>query len=452
MEVDPQQYYAGAKVCNDLADAIHSALQENDVKLRTCASAAGSDETGKEWATKYNARLEEFYMLVYDSLIPALDNYSGILDQGGYNWALANYEARHDKSGHQPPAKPGIRPYNTRKLGLVHVVNGPGNGLKDGTIGLVNQIGIPVPDGDTDELQQVADAWKSLATQKSEALRGPLANLTKAFGTSNSPDAPDVVDDLLDLQSVVEEAIGMFTELGDMVQDQKNDVDHLRKELLVTALEALALEVGTKAVLSFASSFCTFGLAAAVGAAAIAASVAKWGPRIAKIIREWNDAKKLRQAAKQARDLKSASKKSDDIKDRSKTSTESRDKDSGTPGPKKPSGRYSGGVEKVNKADPDADKLAQRIGGESRVKFKNDPDGREFDVVSDQHIGQAKPANFTLNKSFRDQARATFEAAQDSGRKVYYHFDGPPGPGVTEKLKEYSSRYGVEVVIDTTPF
>ncbi|MCP2289126.1 hypothetical protein ACFYT3_18695 [Nocardia amikacinitolerans] len=318
MQVDPQQYYSAARVCIDLADAIHSALQENDAKLRTCGKAAGSDETGKEWATSYNSRIEEFYALTYNSLIPALDNYAGILDQGGYNWALANYNASHDKTGQNPPDKPGPRQRNTRRLGLINVANGPGNGLKDGVIGLVNSIGILVPDGDTDELQFVADAWRALANSKADALMAPLNNLSKTFGTSNSPDAPDIVDDLLDLQSVVEDVVGMFTELADMVQDQKNDVDHLRKELLVTALEAVATEVGTRAVLAFAGSFVTFGLAAAVGTAAIAASVAKWGPRIATIIRDWNQAKKLRQAAKNAKDLRDTAKKSDDIKNRPK--------------------------------------------------------------------------------------------------------------------------------------
>ena len=114
--------------------------------------------------------------------------------------------------------------------------------------------------------------------------------------------------------------------------------------------------------------------------------------------------------------------------------------------------RYSGDLEKVAKADPDADKLAERLGGESRVKFKNDPDGREFDAVSDEYVAQAKPKDFVINKKARDQAKATFEAAKQTGKKVYYHFDGPPDPGVTRKLQEYAERYGVEVVIDTKPF
>ena len=81
---------------------------------------------------------------------------------------------------------------------------------------------------------------------------------------------------------------------------------------------------------------------------------------------------------------------------------------------------------KVSKPDPDADALAQRIGGESRVRFSNDPDGREFDAVSDQYVAQAKPADFVVNKKFRVQAKATFEAAQQSGLRVL-SFSGASG-------------------------
>ncbi|WP_280394804.1 restriction endonuclease fold toxin [Nocardia brasiliensis] len=114
--------------------------------------------------------------------------------------------------------------------------------------------------------------------------------------------------------------------------------------------------------------------------------------------------------------------------------------------------QYSGDLQKVNKPDAGADKLAERIGGQSRMKFSNDPDGREFDVVSDEFIGQAKPGGQQLGSAFRNQGKESFEAAQATGRKVYYHFDSEPGPGVINKLYEYSARYGVEVVIDTTPF
>ncbi|MFZ5863011.1 MAG: polymorphic toxin-type HINT domain-containing protein, partial [Nitrospirota bacterium] len=114
--------------------------------------------------------------------------------------------------------------------------------------------------------------------------------------------------------------------------------------------------------------------------------------------------------------------------------------------------RYSGRLLRVPKGDPQADLLAARLGGTSRVKFENDPLGREFDVVSNAYIGQVKPALKQIGSDFRSQAKATFEAAKETGRKVYYKFDGEPTPEVIRKLKEYSARYDVELVIDTARF
>lgn len=113
--------------------------------------------------------------------------------------------------------------------------------------------------------------------------------------------------------------------------------------------------------------------------------------------------------------------------------------------------RYSGELQKVNKPDAAADALAERLGGESRMKFDSDPIGREFDAISDEYVAQTKPALQQVNKKVRDQMKATFEAAEQTGRKVYYHFEGEPAQSVIDKLHEYSQRYGIEVHIDTDP-
>ncbi|WP_339364313.1 restriction endonuclease fold toxin, partial [Vallitalea maricola] len=114
-------------------------------------------------------------------------------------------------------------------------------------------------------------------------------------------------------------------------------------------------------------------------------------------------------------------------------------------------GRFSGELVKVNKPDAGADALAKRLNGQSRMKFSNDPKGKEFDAISDIFIGETKPALQTYNKSVRNQMKAAFEAAQQTDRKVYYHFEGQPAQSVIDKLYEYSNRYKIEVIIDTKP-
>ncbi|MGZ0199844.1 putative T7SS-secreted protein [Streptomyces sp. RM1] len=110
-----------------------------------------------------------------------------------------------------------------------------------------------------------------------------------------------------------------------------------------------------------------------------------------------------------------------------------------------------GSLVKVNKPDPAADALAERLGGESRVKFEHDPKGREIDAISDDYVAQSKPGGMQMGSALRNQAKATFEYAIQSGRTPYFHFDGEPGPGVIAKLQEYGRRYGIQPVIDTKP-
>lgn len=73
---------------------------------------------------------------------------------------------------------------------------------------------------------------------------------------------------------------------------------------------------------------------------------------------------------------------------------------------------------------------------------------REFDVVSDKYIGQAKPGLRSLGQSERNQAKATFEAAKQTEREVYYEFESQPSQQVIEKLREYEQRYKVKLNID----
>ena len=115
------------------------------------------------------------------------------------------------------------------------------------------------------------------------------------------------------------------------------------------------------------------------------------------------------------------------------------------------SNQYSGDLIKVDSPDAAADALAERIGGKSRVKFSNDPSAREFDVISDKYIAQAKPDLKGYGKSWRKQTKATFEAAKQTDKIPYFQFEGEPSPDIIKKIQEYSERYGIDYVIDTKP-
>ncbi len=114
---------------------------------------------------------------------------------------------------------------------------------------------------------------------------------------------------------------------------------------------------------------------------------------------------------------------------------------------------YSGDLIKVGKPDPQAEKLfAQRFkDGETCVHFSNDPFKKEFDIITKDYIVETKPALRSIKQDFRDQAKAIFEAAKQTGRKVYFHFNGKPCADVINKLEKYERRYGIKLVIDTKP-
>ncbi|MFY1634568.1 restriction endonuclease fold toxin [Solwaraspora sp. WMMB335] len=105
----------------------------------------------------------------------------------------------------------------------------------------------------------------------------------------------------------------------------------------------------------------------------------------------------------------------------------------------------------ANITDPAAQALAVRIHGRVSVKFSSDPKGREFDAVSHLYVAQYKPADYRIGSDFRNQAKATFEWALQTGRRPYFHFEGPLKPEVIRKLQEYGVRYGIQPTIDTRP-
>ncbi|WP_370010973.1 WXG100-like domain-containing protein [Nocardia cyriacigeorgica] len=224
-------------------------------------------------------------------------------------------------------------------------------GLLDDGIGIANAVGIQVPDGDTDQLQVVADAWNYLATQAISLSGSALQELTTSFLDVDAADATEIIDDLDDLQSILNDVRTISGELSEMARTFKSDLDELRRQILSGILNELAMEIGTRAVLSFASSFVTFGTAAAIGAASVAAKVVEFGIKIGTKVDDWNNARRARNAAKPVTKTDDAVKKSDDIAERETHELS----DDGEPSRKKPDDQDHPSDEKPNDPDPNDD-------------------------------------------------------------------------------------------------
>jgi hypothetical protein len=115
-------------------------------------------------------------------------------------------------------------------------------------------------------------------------------------------------------------------------------------------------------------------------------------------------------------------------------------------------GPFTGPLIPVNNRDAHADRLAEKLHGVSRVRFANDPKGTEIDMVNPEYIGEAKPSTVSNGSRFQRQAKVRFDIARQTGRAVYYHFEGgPPRASILDDLERYAERYDVRLVIDTDP-
>ncbi|WP_329453961.1 restriction endonuclease fold toxin [Streptomyces sp. NBC_01497] len=104
----------------------------------------------------------------------------------------------------------------------------------------------------------------------------------------------------------------------------------------------------------------------------------------------------------------------------------------------------------MNKPDPAADELSERLGGESGGKFENGPEGREFDAIGDQYVGSRNPRN-AGRKSPSQPGERNIRICDTIGRTPYSPFGGEPGLDVIARLEECGRRFGIDRVIDKTP-
>ncbi|MCC7124599.1 MAG: hypothetical protein IT178_07110 [Acidobacteria bacterium] len=113
----------------------------------------------------------------------------------------------------------------------------------------------------------------------------------------------------------------------------------------------------------------------------------------------------------------------------------------------------AGGAPRISSTgdiDAAATALAQRLGGRASVAIEGFA-GREFDVVSQQYVGQTfggasallKPDNF-LSSSRREQIRATLTAAKATGRKALFEFRNGVHDDVLDFIRRNAERIGAE--------
>ncbi|MBF6204321.1 hypothetical protein IU483_09330 [Streptomyces gardneri] len=232
MEGKPEVYYAASRSCLETANDIDGYFADTARVLRACDQAGGTDETGRDWCAKYDPWTQGLYRMVYESLLPALDNYAVILNQVGFNHAIGEYNAAPAPKP-AVPEKPTITP--PERSGTVDIgalITGLGSGH-----GLIDNLGLHVicPDGDTDDLRNTQEAWQRLHERKEQAVVD-LSKFISEFQTLDAEDAPGIVEDLQDLRDAVNDVFAECKPLSIFADEQCGQLTTLRERTLPQAV------------------------------------------------------------------------------------------------------------------------------------------------------------------------------------------------------------------------
>lgn len=299
-DVDPDTYYAVGKGLFDKAGKLYDAFRVNVTILGGTGSMAGSDDAGTAWAESYDQRVGEILGAV-DDLTQALENYGGVVIQAGYNHAVAEHNATPGSRG-PAPDKPSEPPSTAGPLSAPPSAGGLGSGLLD-NVGLMQQVGVPVPDGDTAKVSQAADAWDRLATvYQTTTIAEGLGVDARAFRDTQSPEVEYLVRDLEELQNATSSVLDGCAELAQSCRDYRAALDDLRTQL-EGILEDLAVELAVTAAVGVAASFVSFGAGAVAATAKAAHTVTRFARIIAEAVGAWKISKNISKGVDTTRDI-----------------------------------------------------------------------------------------------------------------------------------------------------
>ncbi|KMO84143.1 hypothetical protein [Mycolicibacterium chubuense] len=299
-DVDTDTYYAVGTGLFEKAGKLYSAFNVNVGILGTTGSMAGTDESGVAWAASYDERAAEVLGAAND-LIAAMENYGGVIIQAGYNHAVAEHNATAGNQG-APPTKPPEPPSTAGVLTTPPSAGGPGRGLLD-TIGLMQQVGVPVPDGDTDKVSKAADAWDRMATvYQTTSIAEALEVDARAFRDTHSPEVEIIVRDLEQLRDATSSVVNGCAELAQSCRDYASALGDLRTQL-EGILGDLAVELAMTAAIGVAASFVSFGVGGVAATAKAAQSITKFARIIAEAVGAWKITKNISRGVKRAHDI-----------------------------------------------------------------------------------------------------------------------------------------------------
>ncbi|WP_186818185.1 hypothetical protein [Nocardia ninae] len=290
------------------ASAWWAAVDARWPELEKATDMAGSYADAREWAASYDRRATEILKMV-EKVANAAHSYAIVLNEMGYQRALDEHGATID-AGPAPvkPPKP-MYPVLSCRVPLPSA-GGPGQGLVDEGLGLVEKIGLTIPDGNATTISNAGLTWDSARTSEgAAAFPGILEAGAVAFQDVIAPEAAFIDEDLRALKAAAEQVLTAMGDLAQSCRDHRAALDELRtllKQQLEMVRDALIQELAITAAISVASSFITFGAGAAIGVAGAAAICARYARPMRVIIENWQKARNIRAGVKFDQDLSRA--------------------------------------------------------------------------------------------------------------------------------------------------
>ncbi|MDJ0362431.1 hypothetical protein [Rhodococcus sp. H29-C3] len=279
----------------------YEVVTETTSALSVASGMAGSHDTAREWATTYDERASTL-LTSLDDVVRALENYCVVLNQAGHNHSMAESAANGSSTATpEPPSFAAVMPGCT--VPLQQSAGGPGNGLEDYAFGIADAVGIPVPDGDTENLRRAGALWRNLSM--SGGIDDVLARLRSAedlFFDIESTETDLILDDMDDLRTGLQSIQFACGELADSCEEYAANIDELRSQLY-GILEDLAEELTITAAISIAAACISFGASAVVGTAKSAESIKKYGTLIGDGIAAWSFSKSIGSGVRVGADL-----------------------------------------------------------------------------------------------------------------------------------------------------
>lgn len=277
VDVAPEVIASVADTLRDNRIRVSDAVRRHGEVAWTWASMAGSDAAGTEWGRSYDSDAADLLTAVA-GVTAALGTSAVLVRQ-----VAANYAAAEERAG-GPPASVGpavvepVPPVTT----LPSAVGDAGPGLQ-GAIELADAVGVPCPNGDTDQLRAAARCWTDLGASLAGAADGIRDASRRLTAEVTAPEVEPVRRDVGRVATACTAAAAGCAALADSCDDYADRLAHTR-ERIRDLIERFALEEAATVTLGIGLAFVSAGLSAAAAMAVSAGRFAATANRVRALL------------------------------------------------------------------------------------------------------------------------------------------------------------------------